>query len=168
MLAASYVARQLDIEALPFLEQAASHPPRDAIAAYQLGLAALRIHERGGETALPRRDAARLARRALESALADVPGYAEAWATLAHAWLLDAGDPAAALTAARRARQLAPLRVHYALLEAQALMQRDDLTAARAVIERALEADVQAAVAEKLIEVLGRIETLRESRQPKR
>ncbi len=165
LLGALHVDRQLDVEGLPFLLKAAGLPlTGEPLAAYQVGASLLRLHERAGEYAIPRAEAIRVSRQALEESVAAMAGYAEAWASLSHVWLEDGTAPDRARDAARRARTLAPSRRHYALLEAQALMQKGDLVTARRMMERLLEADIPQSLADKAMEVLARVTALEDAR----
>jgi tetratricopeptide (TPR) repeat protein len=164
MLAIAHIDQKLDVEAIPFLQRAASLPLRDPYAAYLLGSSAIRVHEQAGDSALPRVEALRVARRSLEEAVAAAPTYAEAWASLSHGLLAAGTEPNKALSASRRAHSLAPTRRHYLLLQAQALMQRDDLDAARRMMHDLIEQDLGTPLADKAAEVLARIAALEEGR----
>jgi tetratricopeptide (TPR) repeat protein len=164
LLAVAEVDRFMDVEAVPWLLKAAALPAGDPFTAYLVGAVTLRIQERAGETTLPRGEALPIARRVLEEATSKMPAYAEAWASLSHAALADGHRAEQALDAARRARTLAPTRRHYLLLEAQALMQQDDLQGARRLMEDLLEHDAGTPLADKAGEVLVRIDALQEAR----
>jgi tetratricopeptide (TPR) repeat protein len=163
-LTATHIERQLHVEAVPFLLKAASHRLHDPYTGYLLGTSAIRVLESTSESVLRRHDALAIALRSLQGAVAQVPTYAEAWAALAHAWLLDGTQADRALSASRRALALAPARRHYVLLEAQALIQRDDFAGARRLMEHALERDAGTIVADKAAEVLTRLTALEQIR----
>jgi hypothetical protein len=163
MLAAVHSALDLDLEAVPFLLRAAPRPPADPLSQFLLGDSALRVAERVTDSELPRDRALALSTGMLERAVAGHPAYAEAWATLAHASLATGISADRALSASRRARALAPWRRHYALLEAQARMQRGELVEARRLMNELIEADPGTALGDRAAEVLAAISAIEEA-----
>lgn len=163
MLASAHVDRDMLVEAVPFIRKAAALPIDSPVAALLLGFSTIRVLE-GEAEGLPVADGLRIAIGSLERAVAMEPTYAEAWATLAHARLVE-GDGAAALRASRKAFALAPTRWQYRLLEAQALMQRNQLAEARQLLDAIIERDAATPLADKAGEVLARITALEHARQ---
>jgi hypothetical protein len=164
IVSAAHAERQMDVEAVPFLLQAASLRIVDPFSALLFGTTSIAVQARAGEATFPRRDAVRMASAGLKQATTSFPRYAEAWAAMAHAALLDGAQADQALSSARRARTLAPWRRHYLLLEAQALMQRDDLTGARRLMDDVLEHDAGTVLADKAVDVIERIDALESAR----
>ncbi len=147
------------------LDQRRTYGPVDSpVANLLLGTSTLRVLEQGVQD-LPLADGLRIAVSSLERAVSLEPSYAEAWAALAHARLVGGGAAAEALRASRRAFALAPDRWHYRLLEAQALVQHDQLDAARRLLDEIIERDAGTLLADRAGEVLGRIGALESARQ---
>lgn len=164
LLAASHVELHLDVEAAPFIVRAAATPSDDPLALCYLGAAAIAVAEQTREPGLSRTAALQVALSSLTASVRAAPGYAEAWATLAHAALSLGTEPDLAIRASRNARTLAPSRLHYRLFEAQALMQRGELEAAKRLMNELFDSALDAQLADKVAEVLARIATLEAAR----
>ncbi|MGE3840496.1 MAG: hypothetical protein AB7I50_02800 [Vicinamibacterales bacterium] len=166
LLAASLTEQHLDVESAPFVQRAAADLPQDPFVLCLLGTSAIAVAERAQDSELPRPAALHVAIRSLEAAVRLSPGYAEAWATLAHAALNVGTEADLALRASRNARTLAPTRLHYRLFEAQALMQRGEWAAARRLMDELFELPLDPQLADKAAEVLARIAALESAVAP--
>lgn len=166
LLAASLTDQHMDVESAPFILRAAAELPQDPFALCLLGSSAIAVAERAHDAELSRAAALRIAIRSLEAAVRLAPGYAEAWATLAHAALNLGTEADLALKASRNARTLAPGRLHYRLFEAQALMQRGEWAPARRLMDDLFESPLDSQLADKVAEVLARIAALESAAAP--